>query len=40
MRKEMSETERSIEKWNNRSFQEYKEWLFKEIKSNEHTSVS
>ena len=35
----MSETERSIEKCNNRSFQEYKEWLFKEIKSNEHTSV-
>ena len=35
----MSETELSIEKWNNRPFQEYKDWLFKEIKTNQQTSV-
>ena len=35
----MSEIEHSIENWNNRSFQEYKEWLFKEIKTNQETSV-
>ena len=39
MKKEKSETELSIEKWNNRSFQEYKDWLFKEIKTNQQTSV-
>lgn len=39
MKKEKSETELSIEKWNNRPFQEYKDWLFKEIKTNQQTSV-
>ena len=39
MKKEKSETELSIEKWNKRSFQEYKDWLFKEIKTNQQTSV-
>ena len=37
--KETSEIENSIERWNKRSFQDYKEWLFKEIKSNQETSV-
>ena len=31
--------EKSIEQWNKRSFQDYKEWLFKEIKSNQQESV-
>ena len=39
MSKEISEIERSIEKWNKHSFQDYKEWLLKEIKSNEKPSI-
>ena len=39
MKKEKSETELSMEKWNKRPFQEYKDWLFKEIKTNQQTSV-
>ena len=37
--KEMSEIENSIERWNERSFQDYKEWLFKEINANQEPSV-
>ena len=37
--KEISEIEKSIDRWNKHPFQEYKEWLFKEIKSNKEPSV-
>ena len=36
---ESSEIEKSINQWNNHSFQEYKEWLFKQINSNQETSI-
>ena len=39
MSKESSEIEKSINQWNNHSFQEYKEWLFKQINSNQETSI-
>ena len=39
MSKEVSEIELSIEKWNRRSYQDYKEWLFKEIKSNQQPAI-
>lgn len=39
MSKEESEIEKSIKMWNNRPVDEYKDWLFKEIKSNEATSI-
>ena len=39
MSKEVSEIELSIDKWNKRSYQDYKEWLFKEIKSNQQPAV-
>ena len=39
MSKETSQIERSIEKWNKRSFKDYKEWLLNEIKSNKETSI-
>ena len=39
MLKEKSEIENSIEQWNKRSFQDYKDWLFKEIKTNQEESV-
>ena len=39
MSKEFSEIQSSIDKWNKRSFQDYKDWLFKEIKSNQEPAV-
>ena len=39
MSKEMSEIERSIEKWNKHSFHDYKEWLLKQIKTNQETTI-
>ena len=39
MSKETSQIERSIEKWNKRSFKDYKEWLLNEITSNKETSI-
>ena len=39
MSKEFSEIQSSIDKWNKRSFQDYKDWLFKEIKSNQEPTV-
>ena len=39
MSKETSQIERSIEKWNKRSFKDYKEWLLNEMKSNKETSI-
>ena len=39
MLKEKSEIEKSIELWNKRSFQDYKDWLFKEINTNQEESV-
>ena len=35
----MSEIERSIEKWNKHSFHDYKEWLLKQIKTNQETTI-
>ena len=37
--KDTSEIEKSIEKWNKRPYQEYKDWLFKEINTNKETSL-
>ena len=39
MSKEKSEIEKSIEKWNKRSFQDYKDWILNEVKSNQEPSV-
>ena len=39
MSKEVSEVELSIDIWNRRSYQDYKEWLFKEIKSNQQPAI-
>ena len=39
MKKEMSQTEQSISKWNKHSFEEYKDWLFKQIKSNKESTI-
>ena len=39
MSKETSEIERSIEQWNKHSVQDYKDWLFKEIKSNQNSTI-
>ena len=37
--KETSEIENSIERWNKRPYQDYKEWLFKELNANKETAV-
>lgn len=39
MSQDISEIQKSIDKWNHHSFQDYKEWLFKEIKSNQKPSI-
>ena len=39
MKKEMSQIEESISKWNNHSFQEYKDWLFNLIKANSESTI-
>ena len=39
MKKETSQIEESISKWNKHSFQDYKEWLFNQIKSNNESSI-
>ena len=39
MIKEVSEIELSINKWNKRSYQDYKEWLFKEIRTNQQPAI-
>ena len=39
MKKETSTIEQSISNWNTRSFQEYKEWLFKTINSNKESTI-
>jgi tetratricopeptide (TPR) repeat protein len=39
MSREISEIEKSIEKWNKHSFQDYKEWLLNEVKSNQEPSI-
>ena len=39
MSKEVSEIDKSIEQWNKHLFEEYKDWLFKEIKSNQDTTI-
>jgi len=36
---DLSEIDKSIEQWNKHTFQEYKDWLFKQITSNQETSV-
>ena len=36
---DLSEIDKSIEQWNKHTFQEYKDWLFKQIKSNQETSI-
>ena len=39
MKKEMSQIEQSISKWNKRSFEEYKDWLFNQITSNNESTM-
>jgi len=39
MKKEMSQIEQSISKWNKHSFEDYKDWLFKQIKSNTESTI-
>ena len=39
MKKEMSQIEESISKWNKHSFQEYKDWLFNQIKANNESTI-
>ena len=39
MKKEMSQIEESISKWNKHSFQEYKDWLFNLIKANSESTI-
>ena len=39
MKKEMSQVEQSISKWNKRSFEEYKDWLFNQITSNNESTM-
>ena len=39
MSKEVNEIDKSIEQWNKHPFEEYKDWLFKEIKSNQETTI-
>jgi tetratricopeptide (TPR) repeat protein len=39
MKKEMSQIEQSISKWNKHSFDEYKEWLFNQITSNNESTM-
>ena len=36
---DLSEIDKSIEQWNKHTFQEYKDWLFKQITSNQETSI-
>jgi len=36
---DLSEIDKSIEQWNKYSFQDYKDWLFKQITSNQETSI-
>jgi tetratricopeptide (TPR) repeat protein len=39
MKKEMSQIEQSISKWNKRYFEEYKDWLFNQITSNNESTM-
>ena len=39
MKKEMSHIEQSISNWNKHSFEEYKDWLFKQIKTNNGSTI-
>ena len=39
MKKEMSHIEQSISNWNKHSLEEYKEWLFKQIKTNNGSTI-
>ena len=39
MKKEMSHIEQSISNWNKHSLEEYKDWLFKQIKTNNGSSI-
>ena len=36
---DLSEIDKSIDQWNKHTFQEYKDWLFKQITSNQETSI-
>ena len=36
---DLSEIDKSIEQWNKHTFQEYKDWLFNQITSNQETSI-
>ena len=39
MKKEMSHIEQSISNWNKQSLEEYKDWLFKQIKTNNGSTI-